>query len=72
MHIIGQIEKEDTLTLFIEVDKYYLYEVKFIWHKSKQWAIKSLEMVCVLDHHVPLVEEKLNIDDRNKVDSGIR
>ena len=72
MHIIGQIEKEDTLTLFIEVDKYYLYEVKFIWHKSKQWTIKSLEMVCVLDHHVPLVEEKLNIDDKNKVNSEVK
>ena len=72
MHIIGQIEKEDTLTLFIEVDKYYLYEVKFIWHKSKQWTIKSLEMVCVLDHHVPLVEKRLNINDKNKVEGEIR
>lgn len=67
MNIIGQIEKEDTLTLFVEVDEYYLYEIKFIWHKSKQWVIKSLEMVCVLDHHVPLVEKRLGVDDKDEI-----
>ena len=57
-NIIGQIEREDTLTLFIEVDKYYLYEVRFVWHKDKQWMIKGVELVCSLDHHVGLCCEK--------------
>ena len=57
MNIIGQIEKEDILTLFIEVDKYYLYQVE-LWHKSEQWILKSAKLICSLNHHIGLCCEE--------------
>ena len=71
--MIGQIdnilEKEDTmiinkevygdvLVMWLLIDKYYVYRMKFKWHDgAENWVLKSLEMVAVLDHHIGLCSE---------------
>jgi len=67
--MIGQIEKEDimvinkevhgdVITIWLLIDKYYVYQIKFKWHDgAEDWVIKRLEMIAVLDHHVGLCSE---------------
>jgi len=56
--IINKEIRDDILVMWLLIDKYYVYQIKFKWHDgAENWVIKSLEMVAVLDHHVGLCSE---------------
>lgn len=67
--MIGQIEKEgmmvinkeihdDILVMWLLIDKYYVYRMKFKWHEgAENWALSNVDMVAVLNHHVGLCSE---------------
>jgi len=57
--IINKEKHGDVLTMWLLIDKYYVYQVKFKWHDgAEDWVIKSLEMIAVLDHHIPYNKDK--------------
>lgn len=56
--IINKEVHGDVVVIWLLIDKYYIYQMKFKWHDgAENWVIKSLEMVAVLDHHIGLCSE---------------
>lgn len=66
--IINKEVHGDVVVIWLLIDKYYIYQMKFKWHDgAENWVIKSLEMVAVLDHHIGLCSEmKENKQDKNR------
>lgn len=56
--IINKEVHGDVITIWLLIDKYYVYQMKFKWHDgAEDWVIKRLEMVATLDHHIGLCSE---------------